>query len=122
MSNTAMSITGSLTVERTALVFENGFAAQTEYLGVVDAAAPIAQAGGSFAAAASRSGNLRVELRRVAGTAPEQLCGSPAATHVALVHDEPLTGLTLVAFSGADAPGPNASESAVCATYLYAVD
>jgi hypothetical protein len=122
MSNTAMSITGSLTVEPTALTFGNGFAVQTEYLGVVDATSPITEGGDAFAAAASRNPPLRVELRRIVGAAPEQLCGGQAATHVALLHDEPLTGLSLVAFSGADAPGPGAHDSAVCATYLFGVD
>jgi hypothetical protein len=122
MSNTAMGVTGSLTVAADALMFENGFAVQTEYLGVVDATSPVTQGGETFAAAASRQSPLRVELRRISGQAPAQLCGGQSATHIALVHDEPLTGLTLVAFNGADAPGPAARDSAVCATYLYAVD
>ncbi len=122
MSNTAMSITGSLTVEHTALVFENGFTAQTEYLGVVDSGAATTEGGDSFAAVASRNPPLRVELRRITGEAPAQLCGGTPATHVALEHDDPLTVLTLVVFSGADTPGPTAHDSAVCATYAFAVD
>lgn len=122
MSNTAMSITGSLTVEPTALAFEEGINAQTEYLSVVDATSPITEGGDTFAAAASRNPPLRVKLRRFTGAAPTELCGTITATHVALIHDEPLTGLSLVVFSGADTPGPTAHDSAVCATFLYGVD
>lgn len=123
MSNTAMSITGSLTVTPDSLSFENGFAAETDYLGWVDATAPIAEGGESFAATAPGPTSLRVELRRLRGQARSQLCGeTPAATYVALGHDDPITGLTLIVFSGADAPGPQARDSAVCATFAYAVD
>jgi hypothetical protein len=123
MSNTAMSLTGSLTVTPTALNFENGFAAQTQTLALVDATTPIAAGGESFAATAPGPTSLRVEIRRITAPAPAQLCGgSPAATYVALASDEPITALTLIVFSGADQPGPQAHDSAVCATFMYGVD
>lgn len=122
-STTAMSITGALTVTPAALHFEKGFAAQTEIVGVVDATTLIAANGQSFAATAPGPVSLRIEVRRIAGQAPAQLCGAgTTATHVALASDDPLTGLTLIVFSGSDAPGPTAENSAVCATYAYAVD
>lgn len=123
VSNTAMSITGALTVTPTGLSFEKGFAQETEYLGVVDATTDISANGESFAEAAPGPVSLRIELRRFVGGAPVQLCGAETpATYVALASDEPLTALTLIVFSGADVPGPTARDSAVCATFAYAVD
>jgi hypothetical protein len=123
VSNTAMSITGALTIEQGALKFEKGFAAQTQYLGVVDATTLIAANGQSFAQTAPGPTTLRIELRRITGTAPVQLCGGDTpATYVALASDSPITALTLMVFSGPDAPGPTVQHSAVCATFSYAVD
>ncbi len=98
------------------------FAAQTEYLGVQDASALIKQGGESFAAAAPSSTATRAEVRRLVGDAPQRICGGMAATHVAIVYTLPLTGLQLMVFTGADAPGPNARDSDICAIYAYAVD
>ena len=117
-----MSITGALTISQAALTFEKGFAATTQYLGVVDATALIAANGQSFAATAPGPTTMRIELRRITGTAPAQLCGTTPATYVALASDSPITGLTLIVFSGPDAPGPAAQNSQVCATYSYGVD
>jgi hypothetical protein len=122
-STTAMGITGALTITPAALHFEKGFAAQTEFMAIVPATNIISDDGESFAAAAPGPVTLRMELRRIVGGAPAQLCGADStATFVALASDEPLTGLTLIVFSGQDAPGPTAQNSAVCATYSYAVD
>lgn len=97
--------------------------AQTEYLGLVDAETRAGENGQSFAAIASASTDVRVELRRVAAPAHTALCwGDEPVSYVALAYGEPLTVLSLVAFSGADAPGPNARASTLCATYAYAVD
>jgi hypothetical protein len=123
MSNTAMAITGALTVAPEALRFEKGFTAATEFVGVVDATTDINSGGESFAEAAPGPVSLRVEVRRIIPEAPSQLCGlQTPATYVALASDEPLTALTLIVFSGAEAPGPQATDSAVCATFSYAVD
>jgi hypothetical protein len=98
-------------------------AAATSFLGARDGESAIAAGGQSFAAAASMQGNMRVELRRVEPPAPVALCGGEApASHVALVYADPLTVMSVVVFSGPDAPGPNARDSVLCATYQYAVD
>lgn len=129
MSTTASDDVSALTIGADALAFSNAdseetFSAPTHYLGVVDASSPIATGGETFAAAAASSTpDVRVELRSLTAPANSRLCGEGTqATHVALVHGEPMTALTLVVFSGADAPGRNARDSAVCATYLYGVD
>lgn len=123
MSTTAMSITGAATFKADAIEFENGFAAQTEFLEIVSATNPIKADGESFAAAAPGPTDLRIEIRRIAGEAPPQLCGGPnPATYIAIASDEPLTALTLMVFSGTDAPGPSAQDSTICAIFSYAVD
>lgn len=93
----------------------------TEFLGVADASTPIVAEGESFSAAAPSATATRVELRRITGAAPVTMCAA-AASYAALVSSEPLTGLQLMVFTGADAPGPNARDSAVCAIFAYAVD
>ncbi|WP_395648127.1 hypothetical protein [Terricaulis sp.] len=129
MSTTAAGEVAALTVAADALAFsdadgEETFSAPTTYLSVADASSQIAAGGDTFAgAAASSTPDVRVELRRLTAPVNPRFCGEGiAATHVALVHAEPMTALTLVVFSGADAPGPSARDSAVCATYLYGVD
>jgi hypothetical protein len=127
ISTTAAGDVSALTVNRDGLSFANNegeetFSAPTEFLGVVDPSTLIAEGGDSFAAAAASAAATRVELRRITGVAPQALCGGMTATHAALFSAEPLTGLQLMVFTGADAPGPTAKDSAVCATYMYAVD
>jgi len=127
MSTTASGDVAALTINADALAFTNAdgeqtFSAPTEFLGIVAPSTLIAAGGETFAAAAPSSTATRVELRRLTSAAPERLCGGMAATHVAIVYAEPLTGLQLMVFTGADAPDPNARDSAVCAIYAYAVD
>ena len=101
---------------------EETFTVATEFLGVVAPATAIVAGGESFASAAPSATATRVELRRIVGAAPEALCGGMPATHMALVSDEPLTALRFMAFTGADAPGPEAVDSAICLISGYAVD
>ncbi|MBX9747954.1 MAG: hypothetical protein K2X34_13695 [Hyphomonadaceae bacterium] len=95
------------------------FTVATEYLGVVDVSTLIAEGGESFAAVAPSATATRVELRRIMGDLPDRFCD---ATYAAIVSTEPLTGLQLMLFTGADAPGPTARDSAVCFIAAYAVD
>jgi hypothetical protein len=119
---------GLLEIRPDALHFYEGedavaAATATEFLGLLDEATPVAPGGQTFAAMVSAPGELRVELRRVTGPAPAGLCANGAQPrYVALAHMEPLTVLWLYAFTGADAPSPHASDSALCASYPYAVD
>lgn len=126
VSTTASGDVAALTINRENLAFSNPdreetFTVATIFLGEVAPSTPIAAGGESFAAAAPYPTAERVELRRVDG-ASGSLCGPTPATHVALVHAEALTGLYLIVFSGAEAPGPEARASEACATYLYMVD
>jgi len=126
ISTSATGDVSGLTINRDGLAFSNLEDSETlvatEFLGVVGVESLIAAGGESFAAAASSSTVTRVELRRIVGAAPQALCGGMAATHVAIVSTEPLTGLFIMVFTGADPPGPNARDTAICAIYGYAVD
>jgi hypothetical protein len=127
MSTSASNDVAALTINRDGLAFanpdsEDTFSVPTAFLGVLEPSALIAAGGDSFAAAAPSSTATRVELRRLTAPAPEALCGGMGATHAAIVSTEPLTGLQLMLFTGADAPGPSARDSAICAIYAYAVD
>ncbi|MEZ6022017.1 MAG: hypothetical protein R3C16_01030 [Hyphomonadaceae bacterium] len=126
MSATAAGDVGALTINADGLGFgdaEGGetFFVRTEFLGVVDAATPVREGGDSFATLASNANATRVELRRIVGAPPAEFCGMDA-THVARVSSEPLTGLQLLVFTGAEAPGPQVRDSAICSIYAYAVD
>lgn len=127
ISTTASGEVAALTIGADNLAFSNSegeetFTTPTEFLGVWEASDLIAAGGESFAAAAPNANATRVEVRRIDGASHERLCGGMAATHVALVSSEPLTGLQLIVFTGAAAPGPNARDSEICAIYAYAVD
>jgi len=126
MADTIPDAVAGLMINRDSLAFSNPdgeeAVATTDFLGVVAPSSLIAAGGQSFAALASSENATRVELRGFTSPAPSTLCREHVATYVALVHSEPLTALRLVVFTGPDAPGPNARDSAVCATYPYAVD
>ena len=127
MSTSAAGDVSALTINADSLAFSNAdseatFSAPTEYLGVVTPDTLIASGGDSFATAAPSASATRVELRHITGAASESLCGGQTATHAAIVYMEPLTALQLMVFTGADAPGPNAHDSSVCAIFAYAVD
>lgn len=127
ISTSAAGDVSAVTIGALEIAFANAqgeetFTLPTDYLGALAPSALIAADDQSFAAAAPSATATRVELRRLHGAAPERLCGGMPATHVALVHAEPLTGLQIMVFTGADAPGPTARDSDVCAIYNYAVD
>lgn len=127
MSTSASGDVALVTIGADEIAFADGdgedtFAPATEYLGALPPETLIAENGESFAAAAPSNAATRIELRRIVGEPSERLCGGLPATHVALVITDPLTVLQLMAFSGVDAPGPDAHDSAICAIYAYAVD
>jgi len=124
-STTAMGITGDLTASATRLSFANGFALATAQLGVLDAATPIGEDEESFLVALSAPTSTSVELRRVTqdlrptDLAIQPPCGTAAPTFVALATDAPRKTVTMAVFSGPDAPGPEAANSALCGTFRY---
>ncbi len=123
-SETARSFTGDVTLEGQRLVFAKGATLTTHPLARREPAEPMSQGGPSFATAALGPPNIVVEVRSVTAQALQQgapsLCpeGGPP-TYVALIYGARSTRVTLMAFNGAEPPGPSASKSWLCATYVY---
>ncbi len=125
MSNTATAITGNLDVQPDVLSFGKGFRIEG---GRIDTAlgpdTDLSAIGGTIA---DGSGNRtiqtvelrRIDLVRVAADAPNPtLCGGLAATHVILANGT--DALSVLVFSGEDAPGPSAHDTQLCGIFNYA--
>lgn len=84
-----------------------------------------ARGGDSFAAIALSSGDLRVEVRAVAAMGLQQgapsLCpGDLAPSYAALVYGRRDMRVTIIFFTGPDAPSQEAQKSRVCGVYAFA--
>jgi hypothetical protein len=109
-SDTARAITGNVSLERGGLIFDRGVVLYTRALLPRTAHERVARDGDSYAAILVSSGDQAIDLRRVTeqtltGNA-ESLCGD----------DEP----GYVAIAGDEAPGPQATQSRLCAAFRYA--
>lgn len=128
VSTTATGITGDMSFTDTQVSFMNGILLRTTHEATYSAYDPMAQDGDLFDLAAPGDDDRTVDLRRVSAqqiTDDERseggLCGRGVdPTFVALVHDQPITTLAVIAFTGEDAPGRNATNSEVCAVFTYA--
>jgi hypothetical protein len=124
-SNTAMGVTGDLTATPVRLSFSKGYALATAAHSQLDVATPIGEDEESFLVALSAPGSTTLELRRVtqdlrpADIPIDAPCGAAAPTFVALAYATPPTTVTMAVFSGPDAPGPDAVNSALCGTFRY---
>jgi hypothetical protein len=127
VSTTAMSITGDVSFSDEQVSFMNGVLVRTTHVQTYSAYDPMAANGDLFDLAAPGDDNRTVDLRRVDAqdiTDDERsqggLCGrGTAPSYLALVHDQPITTLSVIAFTGPDAPGRNATNSDVCAVFTY---
>ncbi len=125
MSNTATAITGNLDVQPDVLSFGKGFRIEG---GRIDTALgpdiDLSAVGGTIADGSGNTSIQTVELRRVdlvrvSADAPDpHLCGGVAASHVILANGAET--LSVLVFSGADAPGPNAHDTQLCGIFNYA--
>ena len=124
LSGTAQSITGSVTIEHGGLIFDNGAVIYTRTLNPRRGGDLIARNGDSYAAVAVGPGELTIELRRVREQAltggAQGLCGPQTPTYVALAYQERATAVTILVFSGEEPPGPQATQTQLCATFAYA--
>ncbi|HYD87541.1 MAG TPA: hypothetical protein VEA80_08715 [Vitreimonas sp.] len=123
-SNTARAITGDASIERGGVLFASGVVLFTRTLEPRRGEDVISRDGDSYAAAALGPGDLTIELRRVTEqTVPAGrtgLCGAEEVEYVALAYEARARKVTLLAFTGAEAPGPQATESRLCATFAFA--
>lgn len=122
-SASAESVTGGVVIQRGGLTFQKGVIIYTRTLDPRRGSDLMARGGDSYAAAALGPEALRIELRHVseqiADAAGEGLCGADAPTYVALAFQEHGASVTVLVFAGAQAPGPDATDSRLCATYVY---
>jgi hypothetical protein len=125
LSDTAQAITGNVTIEHGGLIFDKGVVIYTRTLNPRRGADLIARNGDSYAAVAVGPGELTIELRRVREQAltggAQGLCAPQTPTYVALAYQERATSVTVLVFSGEEPPGPQATQSQLCATFAYAV-
>lgn len=123
-SANARAVTGGLTIQRAGLMFSNGIAVYTRTLAPRRGGDVITSSGDSYAAAALGPSDLLIELRHVIEqSVPDGLvglCGAEQPAYVALAYDERAASVTMLVFSGAEAPGPEATQSRLCARYAYA--
>jgi hypothetical protein len=124
MSTTAMGVTGDLDITPDVLWFARGFRIEG---GRIDASlgpnTDLSAGGGTIADGSGNTSVTEVELRRVenvriaADARNPTLCGGATVTHVILARGA--DALSVLMFSGADAPGPNAHDTQLCGIYNY---
>ncbi|MBY0566978.1 MAG: hypothetical protein K2P70_06685 [Hyphomonadaceae bacterium] len=124
MSTTAMGVTGDLDVTPDVLSFAKGFRIEG---GRIDASlgpnTDLSAGGGTIADGSGNTSVTDVELRRVenvrvaADARDPTFCGGETVTHVILARGA--EALSVLVFSGADAPGPNAHDTQLCGIYNY---
>jgi len=121
-SDAALTATGDLELQRAGLVFSNGVVLYTRTLEPRRGSDVISRNGDSYAAIAVRPAQVAVELRRVTEEVAPQalgLCGVQRPHYVALLFDDRATSLTVLVFAGEEPPGPDATDSRLCAALAY---
>jgi hypothetical protein len=123
-SETARNLTGNVSIERGGLIFDRGVVLYTRVLNPRSASERIARDGDNYAAVLVSSADAPIELRRVTeqtitGDA-EGLCGADRPTYVAIANEDRSSYLTLLVFAGGEPPGPEATDSRLCARFKYA--
>jgi hypothetical protein len=122
-SDTARAITGDVDIERGGLAFASGVVVYTRVLNPRRGGDLIARNGDSYAAATLGPADLIIELRRVTEQAVPAgrvgLCGAEPPQYVALAYAPRATRVTLLVFAGDEPPGPQATQSRVCASFAF---
>ncbi|MBL8558551.1 MAG: hypothetical protein JNM47_07515 [Hyphomonadaceae bacterium] len=125
-STTAMGVTGDLAVTPERITLSKGVQLDTGPASAISPTAKIAAGQPSFAETYVGPVGLALELRKVTattigdGTTPQPLCGpSTPATHVAFAYDAEQTAVTMLVFSGDEAPGDAATKSQLCGVFAY---
>ena len=126
-SETARAVTGNVRIERAGLSFAHGVTLYTRELDPRRGHDLIARGGASYAAAVVGASDVVVELRRVNqqviapdASAIHGACdNAEPPRYVALVYEPPGHSVTLIVFTGDEPPGPEATQSRVCAVYGF---
>ncbi len=125
ISTTAMAMTGDMNATADVLSFARGFRIEgprvvADLTGETDLSA----GGGTLSSGSGVQDLTDVELRRVdlvrvaADARNPALCGDTPASYAILARGG--DAVTLHVFSGADAPGPNAHDTQLCAIFNFA--
>jgi hypothetical protein len=123
-SDTALHYTGGVSIERAGLVFDKGAILYTRVLDPRSGYDLTALGGDSYAAIVLGPSDLTIELRRVTQQTLREgapsLCGEDRPQYVALAYEARAKTVTMLVFTGDEAPGPRATQSRLCATFGYA--
>jgi len=124
-SNTAMSITGDLEIWPNRLSFGKGFRLEGSRIDTrLEPNTDLSAGGGTIASGSGNSSVHMVELRQIANqriaadARDPQLCGEGKTPSYAILANGAET-LSLLVFSGADVPGPNAHDTQLCGIFNY---
>jgi hypothetical protein len=122
-SDSARTLTGSLSIERGGLMFDKGVILYTRTLERRRGFDRVARDGDSYASIVVGPADLIVDLRRVTeqtlSHGSRGLCGDDEPGYAALVYEERATSVTILVFAGDEAPGPEATASRLCGTFAY---
>lgn len=125
-STTATGVTGDLAVTPERITLSKGVQLDTGPASEISPTAKIAAGQPSFAETYVGPVGLALELRKVTattitdGASPQPLCGpSTAATHVAFAYNADQSVVTMLVFSGEEAPGDTATKSQLCGVFAY---
>lgn len=119
----AREATGAVSIERGGILFEKGVTLYTRTLNPRSGLERIARDGESYANVVVAPSDLTIELRRVTEQSlsggARGLCGAVQPSYVALAYAERARAVTVLVFAGEEPPGPNATQSRLCATLAY---
>lgn len=124
-STTAMGVTGDLAVTPERVTLSKGEQLDTSPAIAISPTSLIAAGAKSFAETYVGPTSLALELRKVMaasvleGTTPQKVCGLAPVSYLAFAYDAERTAITMLAFSGEEAPGDTATKSTLCGTFSY---
>jgi len=124
-STTAMGITGDLAVTPERITLSRGQQLDTAAAAAISPTTLIGAGQPSFAETYVGPTSLALELRKVTsttnteGSTPQPLCGATPVSHVAFASNADQSTVTMLVFSGEEAPGDTATRSQLCGAFTY---
>jgi len=124
-STSALGITGDLAVTPERITLSKGQQLDTAAALAISPTTLIAAGQATFAETYVGPTTLALELRKVTsttnteGSAPQPLCGAKPVSHVAFASNAEQSVVTMLVFSGEEAPGDAATKSQLCGAFTY---
>ncbi|MEJ0022064.1 MAG: hypothetical protein WDN76_00415 [Alphaproteobacteria bacterium] len=127
--NATNASTGDITaITKTQILFANGLQLTATHVANAHAFDNRNSGGDTYDDAAPGDNQRLVDVRQVTDrqflgqdSGPE-LCGAIAPTYIALVHDEPMLNVAVIAFSGKDPPVDGAQDSTICTVLTFVLN